>query len=243
MEPSTGPAPASVPPSTRRLSSPAWRPLAEGWPLLLPLTAGGLLAARRSRRFGVLPLLAAGAVALTLRDPERAIIPHPEDALAPADGTLIHIDRVVDEYFRTPMLEFGIFLALWDVHIQRSPLAGEIVAQHRCRGAYGPAMTRRATHTNHQLATYLDTPAGPCVVTQISGLVARRIVCWAAPGDRLGQGQRLGLIKLGSQVTLRLPITATPLVRVGQHVAGGITPVARRGRALSFAHERVMTAS
>lgn len=226
MELSSGAPLPSFPAATTRLSGPTWRPLSEGWGLLLPLAAAGLLTLRRSPRLAALTMLATGAVAATLRDPERPITPDPIAALAPADGTVIHVHQVEDPYFGTPMHEIGIFLALWDVHVQRSPLGGRVLHQRRHPGGFGPAMTRRATQANNQLATYLETEHGPCVVTQISGLVARRIVCWATPGDHLAQGQRLGLIKLSSQVTLRLPSTATPLVRVGQHVTAGLTPVA-----------------
>ena len=79
---------------------------------------------------------------------------------------------------------------------------------------------------NNRVVPVTVVEAGPCVVTQISGLVARRIVCWAGPGDSLTQGEWLGLIKLSSQVTLRLPTSVLPLVRVGQHVTAGITPLA-----------------
>lgn len=174
-----------------------------------------------------LPLAAVGAVALAFRDPERAIPQRSDVALAPADGRVIHVHRIWDDYWQAEMLEIGIFLAVWDVHIQRSPLDGEVVAQRRKFGGYRPAMSRAATHSNNQLATYLWTAAGPCVVTQISGLVARRLVNWALPGTRLARGDRLGMIKFGSQVTLRLPATALAAIVAGDHVRAGVTPVAR----------------
>jgi phosphatidylserine decarboxylase len=215
------------------MSGPRWRPLTEGWPMMVPLAALGLLVSRFSPRFATIPWATAGAIALTLRDPERTAGRDPNLALSPADGTILHLDRVRDDYFEASMLEIGIFLALWDVHVQRWPLDGTVVRQHRHTGKFRPAFTRAATTHNTQLATYLQTASGPCVVTQISGLVARRIVCWATEGERVAQGDRLGLIKLGSQVTLRLPETAAPLVRVGEHVTGGITPVARLVTAMS----------
>ncbi|MDP9363574.1 MAG: phosphatidylserine decarboxylase [Chloroflexota bacterium] len=176
-------------------------------------------------------LLVAGATVLTFRDPERAVVRRPNVALAPADGRVIHVDRVWDAYWQSEFVEVGIFLALWDVHVQRSPLDGEVVARHRRAGAYRPAMGRAATHGNNQLATYLRTAAGPCVVTQISGLIARRIVTWVPVRSRVAQGERLGMIRFGSQVTLRLPTTATVLVDVGDHVRAGLTPVAELAEA------------
>jgi len=136
------------------------------------------------------------------------------------------VGREFDDYWQAEMTEIAIFLALSDVHIQRVPLDGEVVAQRRKAGGYRPAMTEAATHGNNQLATYLQTAIGPCTVTQISGLVARRIVSWTQTGDRVAQGDRMGMIKFGSQVTLRLPITARVLVGAGDRVTGGVTVVA-----------------
>jgi phosphatidylserine decarboxylase len=172
-------------------------------------------------------LLAIGGVAFAFRDPERAIERRPDIALAPADGDVIRIARVFDEYWQTELIEVGIFLALWDVHVQRFPLDGEIEAQRRRAGGYWPAMMDRAVHRNNQLATYLRTAAGPCTVTQISGILARRIVTWERPGSHITQGQRLGMIKFGSQVTLRLPLASTVLVQIGEHVSAGLTALAR----------------
>lgn len=168
---------------------------------------------------------AAGAV--FLRDPERSVPLTTGTALAPADGRVVHVGPVWDSYWGQEMLEIAVFLAVWDVHIQRVPLDGEVVAQQRKKGGYRPAMSRAAAHGNNQLATYLRTPAGPCTITQISGLVARRLVAHVGPGDRVRQGERLGLIRLGSQTTVRLPLAASALVRPGDRVLAGITPVAR----------------
>ncbi|MFN8638752.1 MAG: phosphatidylserine decarboxylase [Dehalococcoidia bacterium] len=166
-------------------------------------------------------------MAFAFRDPEREVIPLQDVALAPADGRVLHIATVYDDFWETELLEVGIFLALWNVHVQRAPLDGRVVAQRRQAGGYAPAMTAEATHGNNQLATYLRTPVGPCTVTQISGILARRIVVWAGEGDELAQGERLGMIKFGSQVTLRVPTSAELLVEVGQQVRAGLTPMMR----------------
>ena len=209
-----------------KVSNPRWRPLTEGRPILLPLGVLALAIALLFPAAVLLVLLAAGAVMLAFRDPERDIARRPDVALAPADGRVIHVDRVWDPYWQAELIEIAIFLSLGDVHIQRSPLDGEVVAQHRRAGGYRPAMGRAATYGNNQVATYMRTTAGPCVVTQISGLVARRIVSWAGPGTRLAQGERLGMIKFGSQVTLRLPARAVVVADVGDRVHAGLTPVA-----------------
>lgn len=226
MEHPTGDAAARPESTPSRLSNRRWRPATEGRPGPLPFIALGLAAVLVFPPAVPLVLLVAGATALTFRDPERTVVRRPSVALAPADGRVIHVDRVWDAYWQTELVEVGVFLALWDVHVQRSPLNGEVVARHRQAGVYRPAMSRAATHGNNQLATYLRTAAGPCVVTQISGLLARRIVSWVPPGTRLAQGERLGMIRFGSQVTLRLPATATVLVDVGDRVRAGLTPIA-----------------
>lgn len=209
------------------MKHPRWRPLTEGGALIVPLIVAGVIAAGVLPAIAPIPWMLAACVTFAFRDPDRAVQPQPDLALAPADGRVLHVLTVRDEFDQADVLEIAIFLSLLDVHVQRMPLDAVIVAQRHHAGGYRPAMTDAATHGNNQLATHLQTAAGPCTVTQISGIVARRIVTWAGEGDRLLQGERLGMIKFGSQVTLRLPVGATPLVAVGDRVRGGITPLAR----------------
>lgn len=209
------------------MNAPRWRPLTEGGVIIVPLLLVGIGATWWFPPAAPVALLVVAAVTLAFRDPERRVIPQQDVALAPADGRVIHIIQVHDDYWDTDMVEVGIFLSLLDVHVQRVPLDGVIVAQRRRAGGYRPAMSQAATHGNNQQATYLETAAGPCTVTQISGLVARRIVTWQGEGDRVAQGARLGMIKFSSQVTLRVPATATVLVQVGDRVRAGVTPLAR----------------
>ncbi len=200
--------------------------MSEGRAILLPLAAAGVVAAALIPAFAPVPVLAAGIVALAFRDPERAIEPRDDAALSPADGRVMRVGRAFDDYWQMEMTEIAIFLALTNVHVQRLPLDGDVVAQRRKAGGYRPAMTDAATHGNNQLATYLQTASGPCTVTQISGILARRIVTWSHVGDHVAQGDRLGMIKFGSQVTLRLPVSARVLVKAGDHVVGGRTVMA-----------------
>jgi phosphatidylserine decarboxylase len=206
-----------------------WRPLTEGAAILLPLGVIGVVSIFLVPPVGIAAFVAAGLVWYAFRDPERVVQADPAVALSPADGTVLRVGPVFDDYWQTEMVEVAIFLALWNVHVQRFPLAGTVLGLRRKAGGYRPAMTEAATHGNNQLATYLETSAGPCTVTQISGLVARRIVTWAEAGDRVEQGQRLGMIKFGSQVTLRLPVGATVLVAAGERVEAGTTVIALLG--------------
>lgn len=199
--------------------------------------AASLLGFRLARPAALLGLAGAAGVAFAFRDPERDVTPQPDLALAPADGRVLHVARVYDDFWETELLEVGIFLALWNVHVQRAPLEGRVVSQRRKAGGYKPAMTAAATHGNNQLATYLRTAAGPCTVTQISGIAARRIVTWVGEGEHVAQGDRVGMIKFGSQVTLRVPSSAHLLVEVGEQVRGGLTPIARLVRIDSAAAE------
>jgi phosphatidylserine decarboxylase len=125
------------------------------------------------------------------------------------------------------MLEIAIFLALWNVHVQRAPLSGRVEGVEKFEGKFGNALFA-GSEENFRQAIYLETGWGPCSVTQVAGMLARRIVCWVEPGQTVAAGQRLGMIKLGSRVLLRLPAECEPLVRVGQEIRGGLTPVARR---------------
>lgn len=209
------------------MGSGRWRPMTEGAGILGPLFAVAVAALFFLPPLSLVALVTAGLVVYAFRDPDRAISAAAEVALAPADGTVLRVGPVLDEFWQTEMVEVAIFLALWNVHVQRFPLSGTLVGQRRKAGGYKPAMTEAATHGNNQLATYLETAVGPCTVTQISGLIARRIVTWSAPPAQVVQGQRLGMIKFGSQVTLRLPLSATVLVGAGDRVEAGTTVIAR----------------
>ncbi|HVE67753.1 MAG TPA: phosphatidylserine decarboxylase, partial [Solirubrobacteraceae bacterium] len=204
----------SLPPSLRR-------PVAEGWAIIAPLLAAAL-ALRRWPQVSAALVAAALLVGAALRDPERPP-PETDDALAPADGRVVAVDQVWDDHLNAPMLEIAIFLALWHVHVQRAPLAGRVIATRSYAGSYLPALWPGAAG-NYREATYLDTAWGPCAVTQIAGLLARRIVRWVDEGDTLRQGQRLGMIKFGSRVTLRLPAGSEPLVSIGEEVRASVTP-------------------
>src|SRR5262245_56917660 len=200
------------------------RPVAEGWAILAPLAAGAALAGRRDWRLGVAGLGLTAGVAAFLRDPERAVAAV-DAALAPADGRVVEIATRHDAHFGVEMLELSIFLGLWNVHVQRAPLAGRVVAVRVEAGPFRPALLAEAAH-NHRQAIYLETAAGPCVVTLMAGILARRIVRWVEVGDAVAAGDRIGMIKFGSRVSLRLPYGARPLVRVGQEVRAGLTPLA-----------------
>lgn len=204
-----------------------YRPFELGWKILLPLAAASLIAARRSPSLGGALMLLNALIALTFRDPEREIQHDPNLALAPADGRVMRVETVWDDHWQREMREVAIFLAIWDVHVQRVPADGTVARQERKYGKNRTAMSHSAADVNNQILTYLDTPHGPLTVNQITGMVARRLINWTPVGAGVVQGQRLGMIVLGSQVTLRFPLEARALVMPGDIVRGGVTPLAR----------------
>jgi phosphatidylserine decarboxylase len=137
------------------------------------------------------------------------------------------VHSVWDTFWEQELLEIVTYLSLVNVHVQRAPLDGVVVAKRWRPGAFHSAAGSRAETENHELATYIRTPHGPCVVKQRAGLVARRIVSWVADGDDVQAGDRIGMIKFGSQTTVCLPATFEPLVQAGSLVKAGLTPVAR----------------
>lgn len=174
--------------------------------------------------------LAAGLVLLALtlllanffRDPARR---PPERngvfAVAPADG------RVVLVHQSDSGLQISIFLSVFDVHVNRSPVSGRITRLHHTPGKFLAAYKAQASTDNERETIELDSPsAGKVVCTQVAGLLARRIDNWVHEGDRLEQGARYGMIRLGSRVDLTLPASFRPLVREGARVRAGFTPVA-----------------
>ncbi|WP_029894058.1 phosphatidylserine decarboxylase family protein [Desulfohalovibrio reitneri] len=183
-------------------------------------------------------LLALLALALTgfvvnfFRDPER--IP-PEDsalAVAPADGRVVLVGEREDPMTGERRVCVGIFMNVFNVHVNRMPVAGEIsrIAYHP--GVFFNASLDKASEDNERNAVALEDDEGRSwTMVQIAGLVARRIVCQAELGDRLGRGERFGMIKFGSRVDLYLPHDYQPLVGVGERVLAGQTAVAAPRRA------------
>ncbi len=182
--------------------------------------------------FGILRgRLVAGVGALCLaffRDPERRLEPEPDTLYAPADGVIVGIDSAPEPWLPGgDALRISTFLALYDVHVNRSPARGEIALAEEVPGSYAPAFLGRAT-ANHRKRLAIDDGPRRVVLVQIAGMVARRISSWAWQGDRVSPGERIALIHFGSRAEVLVAAgTAEPLVEVGQRVRAGITPLAR----------------
>ncbi len=172
------------------------------------------------------------------RDPERAPdLDEPDTVLSPADGRVVEIEPVHEPRFLTgDALKISIFMSLLDVHVNRAPLAGTVRLVEHVPGQFLQAHRKEASLVNEHNWIGLEGPYGRVLVNQIAGIMARRIVCWAVPGQTLSQGERLGLIKFGSRVEVYLPITATASIKEGEQVYAGKTVIAQLASAIPSDH-------
>lgn len=171
-------------------------------------------------------LLAIG-VALFFRNPERRFEGDPLDVVAPADGRVIAAGEI-ELPGGEKALRVGIFLSIFDVHVNRAPVAGRVVAVEHAGRRYRPAFDRRAEADNVRTTLVLETERGERVrVVQTVGLVARRIVCHPKVGEWVARGARYGLIRFGSRTDVVLPPGGTVSAVRGQRVRGGSSVVGR----------------
>ena len=201
----------------------------EGWPYVVGPALIGLALWRWRPVVGLAVLALSAGIAAFFRDPVRHLRADPDLLYAPADGTVIGVDTVEDPWFvGRPSHRISIFLSLLNVHVNRSPVAGEVAAVRELGAGFAPAMHFERSHGNRRREVGLETPNGPVLVVQVAGLLARRIVGWVQAGDRVEAGQKLGMITFGSRTDLLVPHGAgLPIVEVGQRVSGGQTPIAR----------------
>jgi phosphatidylserine decarboxylase len=164
--------------------------------------------------------LPALAFAGFFRDPERAPPDVPGALLAPADGKVMGIVRVDDPWVG-PAVRISIFLSPFDVHVNRSPMTGLVRDVERVAGRFKAAYRSEASELNERCTVALEGGAARVAVSQIAGVVARRIVCRVRRGDTLEAGERFGLIRFGSRTDLIAPGSADVRVAVGQRVRGG----------------------
>jgi phosphatidylserine decarboxylase len=206
----------------------------EGYPwVLVPLLAG-LAAGLLYLFWPTLPLLALAFVLLLLtafmayffRDPRRAVPSESGLVVSPADGKVTRIEKLSGDGAESPTV-VSIFLSPFDVHINRAPIAGQVIDVTYTKGRFIAATSDNASLVNEQNALTIKGERMTVVCKQIAGVLARRIVCWKRPGDSLGLGERFGLIKFGSRTDLVLPREVEVAVRVGQRVSGGVTVIGR----------------
>jgi len=175
----------------------------------------------------VLCLVIWGLVLYFFRDPDREFQHLPNVAVSPGDGIVRDITTLREkEYLDVDFVRIGIFLSIFDVHVQRAPLKGEVDFVTHQKGKNHPAYSPAASLENDQIVMGIKTKYGMIMVKQISGILARKCFNYAEPGDQIQSGQRYGLIKFGSRVELYLPPDTKVLCSVGEKVKGGLTPIA-----------------
>jgi phosphatidylserine decarboxylase len=187
-----------------------------GLPLLL---AGGAAFFLQWRIAACLVLFLALFVFSFFRDPDRVIPSEPGAIVSPGDGRVVVVQD--EDYAGKPGKRVSIFLAVWNVHVNRSPAAGRITKMEYRPGKFVAAMRANASAENEQNVFTLSTDAGELVFKQIAGLIARRVVSWKKAGDIVARGERIGLVRFGSRVDLWVPQPAEILVKAGQNVRGG----------------------
>lgn len=162
------------------------------------------------------------------RNPRRKI-PHDKNLiLSPADGTVMEVSEVFEEQFlNAEGTKVSIFLSVFNVHVNRSPIEGEIKFQQYTVGRFKPAFKATAGFENERHSIGLEQGATKLLVTQVAGLIARRIVSWVTLGNVLKAGQRYGMIKFGSCTEIITPLTIEVLVKKGDKVIGGETIIGR----------------
>jgi len=159
------------------------------------------------------------------RDPERTPPQDPSAVVSPADGRVVEI--VEESWQGRPGIRISIFLSVWDVHVNRSPVAGRITAVDYRPGRFYAALRARASAENEQNIISISTPRGEMMFKQIAGWIARRVLCWKIAGQEIGRGERIGMIRFGSRSDVWLPAGVEIVARKGQFVAGGTSILAK----------------
>ncbi|MDH7502473.1 MAG: phosphatidylserine decarboxylase [Verrucomicrobiota bacterium] len=190
---------------------------------LIVRVAGGLM---------VLWLVFALFTIYFFRDPEPAVPSTPQAIVSPASGKVDLVDEVEEpEFMGGRCRRISVFMSVFDVHVQRSPVAGRLVFSKRTPGSYMNAMRAdSAAHNENVLLGFesFEQPGERVGIRLIAGLVARRIAVWVQPFGKVARGERISLIHFGSRVDLYLPMNVRVLVKVGDHVTAGATVVAER---------------
>ncbi len=162
------------------------------------------------------------------RDPERSVSGDPRDVVAAADGVITEIREMDEpEFLKMKTRRVGIFLSVFDVHTNRAPIDGKVVYRQHHAGLCLDARREDCSDKNEAMTWAFRNLRTTIVVRQLTGAIARRIVAWSEVDDELKKGDRFGMIRFGSRTEVYLPVTATVLVKEGDHVAGGSTTIAR----------------
>ncbi len=205
-----------------------WQTLWQAKWILLILVLATAGAWRWSPVLTVLPAMLLAFTLYFFRDPHRKIPQGKDLVVSPADGRVTDIETMEEtEVTGQTMRRVGIFLSVFDVHVNRAPAEGRVVYTAAHDGTYHDARSPMASTHNAARTWGFDCGGTTLVVRQITGAIARRIVPWAMLGDRLARGEHFGMIRFGSRTEIYLPAGAEVSVAVGQHVRGGETVIGR----------------
>jgi phosphatidylserine decarboxylase len=200
----------------------------EGW-LFVAVAIAVALALSYFRLWLLAGLASIGALFILqfFRDPPRAVPDQVNAVLSPADGKIVVVEKTRDRYLDRDALKISVFMNVFNVHSNRSPVDGIVKDRWYHAGSFLNAALDKSSGENERNALHLVTAAGIDVTcVQVAGLIARRILCYVGPGDRLARGQRYGFIRFGSRVDIYLPSSATPKVAVGDAVYATTTILA-----------------
>ena len=156
------------------------------------------------------------------RDPPRQVPTQANAVVSAADGKVIIVEKAFDNYLKRDALKISVFMNVFNVHSNRSPVDGTVVQVWYFAGKFFNAAMDKASMENERNALHIKTTDGQDVTcVQVAGLIARRILCYVAKDSSLQKGQRFGFIRFGSRVDIYLPLTATPKVAIGDVVSAG----------------------
>ena len=176
----------------------------------------------------ILPVILFLFISYFFRNPNREIVPDELMLVSPADGVVMDVERVIeDQFLKGESIRVRIFLSLFNVHVNRSPMEGEVVFRSYRPGQMIPAFKSHASEFNEKNYVGIQNKHLQILVTQVTGFVARRIVCWVNKGDRVVKGERYGLIKFGSCSEIFVPTNVEIMVSPGDKVRGGISVIGR----------------
>jgi len=195
---------------------------AEGWPFILPLAAVTVLCFLFGwKHVGYVAFALLLFVLFFFRDPERTISGGKGIVVSPADGKVIVIKDIYEpDYLKQDVKQISIFLSVFNVHVNRTPIGGTVETVKYNPGKFLVASVDKASLDNEQTGMVISDGKNKVLVKQIAGLIARRIVCYAKTGDTVKAGERYGLIRFGSRVDLFLPKNTDLMVKVGDRIKG-----------------------
>lgn len=202
-----------------------------GWPFIALVGAVGVFLTMFSGAVGFFVLLFSLGIAAFFREPVRVVPSSAKALVSPADGLLVSIQKAspppeLGGYAAGDWTRFSIFLSIFDVHVNRIPETGRVLATLYHKGQFLNASLDKASDKNERNSVVIETKNGPLIVTQIAGLLARRIQCEVSIGDMVSRGDVFGIIRFGSRVDLYVPSGVKVVAQKGQRMVGGETVLA-----------------